>query len=834
MKLKPTLVGESRHIEEVAARVTLWLLVFFSVIAMAAIFLLRPMAAHANTALIALPVAVAIACLVAFVLAKRGWPRVGAGIVMTVTYVATVHYMIVTGLGLHSHATGLLAILIVVTALLVGYRAGAWAAGIAIATVIVMYLVELNGWAIDLDAVRNLKAVNILATYCILFGATGAILYLFSKAWRDALRAASDQEQRFRDLIDLAPFGYVMHRNGQVLMVNRAAAAASGLDSTEQVNGMSIYDLLPAQQREFASTRVAAVENALPGSEAPAEYRFKSKRGRDRLVEALTLPLTLADGPALLTVMRDVTRERQTTAALAVAKEQAEAASQAKSQFLANMSHEIRTPLNGVLGMADLLQTTALGEEQRRYCNAIESSGRALRDLIGNILDLAKIEAGKVELEREDFELNRLLEELVAAYRELAAARGSTFQATFDLPEYARLAGDSLRLRQVLTNLLGNAIKFTENGWIELAAQALAFRPGDARRWVRFTVRDSGIGMSGETVGRLFQPFNQADSSTTRQYGGTGLGLTIAKHLVTLMGGTISVESTPGAGSEFCVELPFESVHIPDRAVSPDMPAQAVDSPLAVLLVEDNEINQDVACAMLRKAGHRVEVAADGAEGLNKYLKGHFDVVLMDCQMPIMDGFETTRRIRAHETATGAARMPIVALTANAMSGDRERCMAAGMDDFLPKPFDSAALLAALSRRPPRLANDAAPDAVVVSFDEAIFGQLVALDRETPGLLAKLVTRFLDSTPALIDSVESTSAETAVVAGRSAHTLRSTFARFGAASLARLATDAEAAIRAGNLETARTLGAAMRPEFARVAALIEQHPALKSDTGITK
>jgi CheY-like chemotaxis protein/two-component sensor histidine kinase len=349
--------------------------------------------------------------------------------------------------------------------------------------------------------------------------------------------------------------------------------------------------------------------------------------------------------------------------------------------------------------MAELLHGTALSQEQRRYCEAIASSGRGLRDLLGDILDLSKIEAGKVELEREDFDLAKLLADLVTGFRELSVARGNVLDAALELPQQARYMGDALRLRQVLGNVLGNAVKFTENGRIELGARLLGARPGDGRQWLRFTVKDTGIGIGPETQARLFQPFSQADSSTTRQYGGTGLGLAISKHLTELMGGTIEVQSAPGAGTEFRVEVPLERASASAAGAQPEAPAPPAGASLAVLVVEDNDINQEVARAMLEAAGHRVEVAGDGAEALKKHAAQRYDCVLMDCQMPGMDGYEATRRIRALEAERGAGRVPIVALTANAMSGDRERCAAAGMDDFLAKPFDSASLLAAVARR---------------------------------------------------------------------------------------------------------------------------------------
>jgi len=514
------------------------------------------------------------------------------------------------------------------------------------------------------------------------------------------------------------------------------------------------------------------------------------------------------------------------------ARDDAEAATQAKSEFLANMSHEIRTPLNGLLGMAELLHGTRLEQAQQRYCDAISAAGGALRDLLGDILDLSKIEAGKLAMECEDFDLARLLADLDAAYRELARARGNTFHAEVELAGHARLRGDALRLRQVLANLLSNAAKFTENGRIELGAQALAPRPGDTRMWLRFTVRDSGIGIAPQVLARLFRPFSQADGSTTRKYGGSGLGLAIVKHLVDLMGGSVEIDSAPGAGTHFRVELPFEPARLPAAAAPAPAarPGAAAGAALAVLLVEDNDLNQEVARAMLEAAGHRVELAANGAQAVAICAQRRFDCVLMDCQMPVMDGLEATRRIRAHEAETNAARAPIVALTANAMKGERERCLEAGMDDFLAKPFDATALLAAVARNATCIAVEPRPAAAPASFDPAALEDLLQVERTRPGFLAKLAARFLADTPALIASVAGASAEAAQEAQRAAHSLKSTSARFGARVLAMLAAQAEAAAREGRLDTARELAETMRQEFTRVAQLMQQHPALSLET----
>ena len=656
------------------------------------------------------------------------------------------------------------------------------------------------------------------------FFSIGTVLYVFSRAFRGTLRATEDQEQRFRQLFEVAPLGYVIHRNGRVLMVNRVAAAGTGSAAPEGMIGMSVYDFLPAGQHETVQEHMGTADAAEPGAILPAELRINDKSGRERLYETSTTPIVLPDGPALFTVLRDVTRAREASVALAAAKELAESANRAKSQFLANMSHEIRTPLNGVLGMADLLRASPLGVEQRRYCDAIAVSGRSLRDLLGDVLDLAKIEADKIELEREDFDLSSLLVDLASSYRELAGTRSNVFAANFNLSQTSRACGDSLRLRQVLGNLLGNAVKFTENGRIEFAAQMLDPRAGDARKWVHFSVRDNGIGMSKETLARLFQPFNQADDSTTRKFGGSGLGLVIAKHLVELMGGTLQVESSLGAGSEFSVRLPFDPARATAQsAADTQEPAVVADALLAVLLVEDNDINQEVARTVLELAGHRVEIAGDGAEAVQKWTRGRFDCVLMDCQMPVMDGYEATRQIRAREAERGGTRVRIIALTASAMAGDRERCLEAGMDDFLLKPFELAALLSIVARNAAQLAPRPEPAAGAASFDPAALAGLLKLDRDAPGFLAKLFGLFLEGAPGHISQVAGVSDDTAVDAERAAHTLKSTSARFGAHALASLAEQAEIAVRAGRIDRARELAEAMRAEFAHASRLLAEH-----------
>ena len=817
----------THRIEQLITRVTLWLLVFFSFIASAAILALLPHGSGvANAARIAAPVSIFVACLAAVALARWGHARLGAGVVIVVAYLTIVNYVVVGGLGLHSYANSLLAILIVVTALLIGHRAGLAAAAAAVATAIVLYVLEERGGLVDPQQVAAIPIANILIVYCILFGALGAVLYAFSRAFREILHSTEDQEQRFRQLFDVAPLGYVIHRAGRILMINRVAAGAGG---AEGMIGKDVFDFLPEEQREPARRHLAAAEKVAPAVNLPAEFRITVPGGRERRFETTTTPIVLADGPALFTMMRDVTRAREASAALAAAKEQAESSNRAKSHFLANMSHEIRTPLNGVLGMADLLRGTPLSAEQRRYCEAIAASGRSLRDLLGGVLDLAKIEAGKMDLEHEEFDLARLVEDLVSIYRELAGAAKTEFVATIDLPARSRFSGDSLRLRQVLANLLGNAVKFTEGGRIEFGVHALEPRPGDARKWLLFTVRDSGIGMDEATLAKLFQPFTQADNSTTRRFGGTGLGLAIARNLVELMGGTVKVDSAPGAGSTFSLCLPLDTAQAPiDQSPFPweesgTRGAAASTRSLSVLLVEDNEINQEVARTVLEQAGHRVQVAGDGAEGVHKWTRGRFDCVLMDCLMPVMDGYEATRQIRSREAQRGAGRVRIVALTASNMAEDRARCMAAGMDDFLSKPFESTALLALVEGQAARPEARPAAPASPASFDPAALAGLLKLDRNQPGFLGKLIAVFVQSAPEQIAEVARVTDETAELAERAAHTLKSTSARFGAFALAGLAGEAEAAVRAGRMDRAIELADAMHDEFVHARPMLIEH-----------
>jgi PAS domain S-box-containing protein len=792
---------------------------------------------------------------------------------------------------------------------------------------------------------------------------------LLDRAIRYALERRRDKEahreseERFRLLANAVPaLLYVTDAEGRGTFVNQGWLDFRGSSFAEEC-GQGWLEGLHPDDRERAQ---AYFDNALhQRSKQQIEYRFRRSDGEYRWMLDIGVPRYLPDGTFIGYVgsLTDITERKRHEENPADARDETGYSLRLKAQFLANMGHEIRTPMNGIIGMSGLLLDTTLSSEQRELAEILQKSADSLLGVVNDILDLSKIEAGNLQIEEVEFDLHALVEDTLALFSERAEDKGLELVCEFPPGFATLLRGDPGCLRQVLGNLVGNAIKFTEQGEVHVRVSCL--EKSDTALAFRIEVRDTGIGITPEAQRQLFQPFMQAESATTRHYGGTGLGLAIARQLVGLMGGRMGVESAPGCGSTFWYEfslpkLPAETPAAP-AAIPPGATALVVDdnatsrqviatqlsqigistetaadaagalarlqarnqagqpfhvvlldrrmpgedglafakkiradatlgetklviltsashlseakhlrsldidtflvkpvrhvqlrqtlarllavrpaggaagagsrppakrvAALRALVVEDNFVNQKVAQRQLEKLGHKVEVANNGARALEMLALQRYDVIIMDCQMPVLDGYEATRQIRAGQVPNLDRRVPIIALTAYAMESDRQKCLAAGMDEFVSKPIRYEELKAAIDRvlassaRTAPAPAGALPSAKPVVLDLAQFEHLKGLqDEEHPKFLANLIDLFLKETPKRFrDLAASLAAGDARAARQLAHTVNGACDNFGGRALQALCKEIEECIGGGNLKGAAALIGKLEPELATLA-----------------
>jgi PAS domain S-box-containing protein len=485
----------------------------------------------------------------------------------------------------------------------------------------------------------------------------------------------------------------------RVRAVNMAALAMYGY-TREEFLELTVTDLVPAADAEAFLRSLEQLEGeSRTGLPVVVPRRHRCKDGGVIEVELTSTDVSLAGRPCRIASSKDVTARNRAAAELAAARDEAVEASNMKSAFLATISHELRTPMNGVLGMTELLLDSELNDDQRALAKQVSRSGELMVELIDDILDISKIETGRLELAIADFPLRETIEQSCAPVRLQADAKGVALeiQIADDVPEQAR--GDGRRLRQALLNLVANAVKFTAAGSVVVRVSLLPQAKGD--RQIRVEVADTGIGIERSILDEVFEPFTQADASTTRIYGGTGLGLTIARELVTLMSGTIGAESEPGVGSTFWIEIPLALARSNEGRPSGSSATRVAirplwDTPPSVLVAEDSPVNQIVTVRTLERCGCHVDVVSDGRQALDALAKQRYDAVLMDCEMLEMDGYNATAELRLREY--GTRHTPVIAMTAHALPDDRARCLAAGMDDYVSKPIRREQLIDTLRR----------------------------------------------------------------------------------------------------------------------------------------
>ena len=687
----------------------------------------------------------------------------------------------------------------------------------------------------------------------------------------EGVRAELERRERFlRVLLEAAPVAIMgVDDDGRYTLFNRAAEQLLGYDAAQFIGKRASSprehgpEYAPFLVAPAAYEALAQSLSAQSGREVPADWRaFRLAAGRgvppgEGVMlhrDGHEVPVWLALGPTyddagepygVLGLAMDLTPIKQLEAQLRASEARAIEANRAKSSFLAAMSHEIRTPMIGVTGMVEILALTDLDPDQRRALNVIQSSAESLLQIIGDILDFSKIEAGRLELHPVPTSLARVMHSVVANFRGSASSKGLTLTCQVDERIAPAYHADALRLRQILGNFLSNAIKFTEHGGVQAV---LEYRGGDPRDDVEsgsdqlcFRVTDTGIGISAEGQARLFQPFAQAEGDTTRRFGGTGLGLAICRRLAELMGGEVVMESVPGLGTTLRLMVTLSRAPLaqvaPEPAVRADpggFPArrlptveEAVREGSLVLLIDDHPTNRMVIARQLALAGYASEVAEDGEQGLAMWRSGRYGLLLSDVHMPKLDGYELARTIRAEEARDGRARTPIVALTASALKGEAERCLAAGMDDYLAKPVGIPVLTAMLQRWLPHIATGDAALPTPPSLPQ--LEQPPALD---PGALEALIGNDAAMARAVLDDFLGSltqdlgELEAARVAGdlvaltRQAHKIKGASRLVGALELGETAERLEAVARAAEWPAVAPLAADLATAAGRLRLFV--------------
>ena len=651
-----------------------------------------------------------------------------------------------------------------------------------------------------------------------------------------AEEALRDSENRMQAILDNSPAViYVKNTHGRYVLVNRVFETLFHVDRVT-VRDRTDYDIFP---REIASAFRANDQEVLK-AQVPVQLEEVAPHD-DGLHTYISTKFPLRDTTGVIYglcgISTDITERKRAEYELERAHQTAEAASKSKSEFMANISHEIRTPMNAFIGMTELALDTRLTPEQRSYLVAAHTSAIDLLTLINDILDYSKIEAGKLELHAEPLRLREWLDRTLQPFRLRAREKGLLLDHEIEKSVPDALTGDVVRLRQVLVNLVSNAVKFTEHGDVTVSVDyaeggrpdsAAASSPPDIAQLL-FTVADTGIGISKEKQRSIFQAFTQADASITRLYGGTGLGLAISNQLAMMMGGRLWVESEVGHGSRFyfSVALAVNPAPAWDDVSAIQVEAEAkplpFGPPLRVLVAEDNAVNRELITTVLRKMGHTVEVATNGYQALGALDRQVFDVVFMDVQMPDLDGIKATREIRRLEQerpradrSAPAPHVPIIALTAHALKGDRENCLAAGMDDYLSKPVRRADLMGAIDRvlQRSRGGEELAATAADGHFSRA---RLLEELQGDEAALRRFLSLFIESTPELLERMRaSIEAKDAGALGLAAHTLKGSLLQIGEAAARAQAQQIETMASRHDLVEARRLMGEFTPELNRL------------------